>query len=150
MLRLIVLVFALLSLSQAGAASRDDDFLAARDAFRTGDAIRLNALAKRLNGDVLAPYLAYYQLQMRLKDASVEEVRSFIASNADSSLSDRLRADWLRILGQQQNWTLFEAEYPALVSNDDAELACFALQARLQRGDDTVTPGCTAEMAEWR
>ncbi|MEN6586331.1 MAG: transglycosylase SLT domain-containing protein [Sulfuricella sp.] len=138
MFKLIVLVFALLSLSQAGAANRDDDFLAARDAFRTGDAARLNAIAKRLNGDVLAPYLAYYQIQMRLKDASEEEVRSFIASNADTPLSDRLRADWLRMLGRQQNWATFQAEYPALASNDDVELACFALQARLQGGDDSV------------
>ncbi|BCB28303.1 lytic transglycosylase [Sulfurimicrobium lacus] len=138
MFKLIVLVFALLSLSQAGAANRDDDFLAARDAFRTGDAARLNAIAKRLNGDVLAPYLAYYQIQMRLKDASEEEVRSFIASNADSPLSDRLRADWLRILGRQQNWATFQAEYAALASNDDVELACFALQARLQGGDDSI------------
>ncbi|MFN3397525.1 MAG: transglycosylase SLT domain-containing protein [Sulfurimicrobium sp.] len=138
MFRLIVLVFSLLLLSQAGAASRDDDFLAARDAFRAGDAIRLNALAKRLTDSVLAPYLAYYQLQLRIRDASEEEVRGFIAKNADSPLSDRLRADWLRILGQQQNWTLFEMEYPALVNNDDVELACFALQAGLQRGDDAA------------
>ena len=140
MLKLIVLVLALLSLPHAVAASRDDDFLAARDAFRTGDAARINALTKRLEGHVLAPYLAYYQLQMRLRDASAEEVRSFIASNADSALSDRMRADWLRVLGRQQNWTLFQEEYPALVSNDDVELACFALQARMQRGDDTVIP----------
>ncbi|MDP2783947.1 MAG: transglycosylase SLT domain-containing protein [Sulfurimicrobium sp.] len=138
MLRLMVLVFVLLSLPQAVAASRDDDFLAARDAFRAGDAARLNALAKRLEGSVLAPYLAYYQLQMRLRDASAEEVRGFIASNADSSLSDRLRADWLRVLGRQQNWTLFQEEYPALVNNDDVELACLALQARLHHGDDTA------------
>ena len=140
MLKLIVLVLVLLSLPQAVAAGRDDDFLAARDAFRAGDAARFNALANRLEGYVLAPYLAYYQLQMRLRDAGAEEVRSFIASNADSSLSDRMRADWLRVLGRQQNWTLFQEEYPALVSNDDVELACFALQARMQRGDDTVIP----------
>lgn len=136
MLRLIVLVLSLCFLPQAVAAGSDADFLAARDAFRAGDAVRLNALAKRLEGHVLSPYLAYYQLQMRLRDASEEEVRSFIASNADSLLSDRLRADWLRVLGRQQNWVLFQAEYPALVNNDDAELACFALQARLQSSDD--------------
>ncbi len=138
MFKLIVLAFSLLSLSQAGAASHDDDFLAARDAFRAGDALRLGTLAKRLNGSVLAPYLTYYQLQLRIRDASEEEVHGFIARNADSPLSDRLRADWLRILGQQQNWALFEAEYPALVNNDDVELACFALQAGLQRGDDAA------------
>lgn len=120
------------------AASRDEDFLVARDAFRSGDAARMNAIAKRMEGHVLAPYLTYYQLQMRLKDAGAGEVRNFISSNADSPLSDRLRADWLKILGRQQNWALFLEEYPALVNGDDADLACLALQARLQQGDDTV------------
>lgn len=140
MLRLMVLVFFLLLLPQASVASSDDDFLAARDAFRSGDAARFNALAKRLDSYVLAPYVAYYQLQMRLRDASAEEVRSFIASNPDTPLSDRLRADWLRVMGRQQNWALFEEEYPALLNKDDVELACFSLQARLQRGDEAVIP----------
>lgn len=139
MLRLILLLFPLFFFpgSDASAGSRDDDFLVARDAFRVGDMARLNALSKRLEGHVLAPYLSYYQIQMRLKDASAEEVRHFIAENGDSPLSDRLRADWLRVLGQQQNWALFLKEYPSLVNYDD-DLACYALQARLQGGDGSV------------
>lgn len=138
MLKLVTLIFFLLSLPHAFAAGHDDDFLAARDAFRSGDATRLNTLAKRLDAYVLAPYLAYFQLQMRLKDASAAEVREFISNNADTPLSDRLRADWLKILGRQQSWDLFQEEYKALVSREDMELSCFALQGRLLRGDDVV------------
>lgn len=138
MLRLIILVFFLLALPQAFAGSRDDDFLAAREAFRSGDAVRVSLLAKSLKGYVLTPYLAYYQLQMRLNDADADEVRSFIASNVDTPLSDRLRADWLRVLGRKQSWELYREEYPLLANHEDSELACYFLQARMQPGDAAV------------
>jgi soluble lytic murein transglycosylase len=140
MLKSIFLFFSLclFSLTNAAASSADDEFLAGRDAFRKGDAARLNLAAKRLGNHPLAPYLNYYQLLMRLKLASAAEVRGFIAADADSYLAGRLRADWLKILGKQQNWALFLEEYPLLNANNDAELSCFALQARLQRGDADV------------
>ncbi|MDP3687986.1 MAG: transglycosylase SLT domain-containing protein [Sulfurimicrobium sp.] len=128
----------LFSLANAAAGSADDEFLSARDAFRKGDAARLNLAAKRLEHHVLAPYLEYYKLLMRLKEASPSEVRGYIAANAGSYLADRLRADWLKMLGQQQKWALFLEEYPLLDGNDDAELSCFALQARMQRNDPGV------------
>lgn len=130
----------LFPLSSALAGSADDEFLSARDAFRKGDAARLNAAAKRLEHHVLAPYLNYYQMLMRLKDASAAEVRGFIATDADSYLAGRLRADWLKVLGQKQEWTLFLEEYPLLGANEDADLSCFALQARLQRNDPGAFP----------
>lgn len=141
MFKSISLLFSLFlfSLANAVASSVEDEFLAARDAFRKGDAVRLNVAAKRLDHHVLAPYLNYYQIVMRLKDSSAAEVRGFIAANTDSYLANRLRADWLRILGQQQNWALFLEEYSLLSDGgDDDELSCFALQARLQRNDPGV------------
>lgn len=136
MLRLLLVLGSLFPIASfAGSISHDDDFLMAREAFGTGDSARVNAALKRLEGYPLAPYLAYYQLQMRLKDASAGEVRRFMSANTDTPLSDRLRADWLKVLGRQQNWAQFLEEYPALVNNDDAEIACYALQARLSQGD---------------
>jgi soluble lytic murein transglycosylase len=140
MFKLIFLFFSLFlfSLTNAVADGADDEFLAAREAFRKGDAARLNLAAKRLEQHVMAPYLNYYQLLMRLKDASAAEVRGFIAANAGSYLADRLRADWLKVLGQQQKWDLFLEEYPLLSGIEDAELPCLALQAKLQRNDPGV------------
>lgn len=136
MLRLIFLLFVLCPAmpALAGAANPDDEFLAAREAFRDGDAARLAMAARRLEDYPLAPYLIYYQLEMRLKDAAPGEVRTFIKDHADSPLSDRMRADWLRLLGRRQEWALFLEEYPMLAA-DDGELACYALQARLNQGD---------------
>lgn len=133
-----IFLFCSLFLASLAHAGGDDDFLLAREAFRSGDGARLNVLLKRLDGHPLLPYVAYYQLQMRLKDAAPDEIRSFISAHADTPISDRLRADWLRQLGRQQEWTLFLEEYPALVNGDDAELACHALQARLNRGDGEI------------
>ena len=119
----------LLLVGTANAAPGDDDFLAMRDAFRINDTRKLDAYAPRLKGHVLEPYAAYWQLRSRLDDAAPETVRAFLAENKDTFVAERLRADWLKRLGKNQHWDLFEAERAALVE-DDVEIACYALQAR--------------------
>ena len=65
------------------AAGPDDDFLAARDAFRAGNASRLDSYAARLRGYPLEPYIQYWQMRLRLDEATPADVRAFIARNAD-------------------------------------------------------------------
>lgn len=125
----------LLVAAAAQAAGSDDDFLAARKAFRTGNAARLNAYAKRLHGHLLEPYVVYYQLKMRLDDARPDEVDAFIESHRDSPLSDRLRGDWLKVLGKNERWDLFDRLYPEL-QDADLELTCYALQSRARANPD--------------
>ncbi|MBI3938108.1 MAG: transglycosylase, partial [Betaproteobacteria bacterium] len=121
----------------AHGAGQDDDFLAAREAYRVDNAARLDKHAARLKGHLLEPYLAYWQLSLRLDQASPEEVRAFLAVNRDGPLAERLRSEWLKVLGNSQQWELFEQELPLLV-NDDVEITCYALQSRLR-----VNPGET-------
>lgn len=132
----IQLIAALLlsALSWNCAAAPEKDYLALRDAFRAGNAAQVNHYAARLDGHVLEPFAAYLQLQMRLKSATPDEIHDFIGRHDDSHLAGKLRADWLRVLGKNQEWSLFLAEYPQLPA-PDAELACFALQARHAGGD---------------
>ena len=40
---------------------------------------------------------------------------------------DRLRNDWLLLLGQVRDWAAFIAEYPLFRMNDDREVRCYAL-----------------------
>ena len=117
-------------------AADDADFLAARDAFRTGDAARLGRIAARLKNSPLEPYLAYYQLRMRLETADAATIRAFLARPDETPMIDRMRAEWLKLLGKKRQWDAFAAEYPRLLS-EDTELACYALQARrrLQEGE---------------
>jgi len=114
----------------------DVDFLAARDAFRVGDAVRLDRIAARLKHSPLEPYLAYYQLRMRLETADAATVQAFLARPDDTPMIDHMRAEWLKLLGKKQQWDAFAAEYPRLLS-EDTELTCYALQARrsLQEGE---------------
>ena len=134
MRNILVVLLALLS-GYAHGASQDDEFLAAREAFRVNNAARLDTHARRLKGHVLEPYLAYWQISMRLGQAATEDVRAFLSTHREGPLAERLRNEWLKILGKSQQWELFEQELPLLVS-DDVEIICYALQSR-QR----VNPG---------
>jgi len=115
----------------------DADFLAARDAYRTGDAVRLNRAAARLKDSPLEPYLTYYQLRLHLETADAATIKVFLARPDETPVIDRMRAEWLKLLGKKQQWAAFLAEYPHLL-NGDTELACYALQARRQFQEDEV------------
>jgi soluble lytic murein transglycosylase len=124
----LLAVAAALCSSPAVAAS-DDDFLAAREAFRVGDARKLDMYAKKLHGYVLEPYVAYWQLRMRLEDASPAEIRRFIVTHSDTLLASRMLTDWLRQLGRSQQWDLFDAEYPRF-AGDDLDVICYGIQSK--------------------
>ncbi|MEW6313094.1 MAG: transglycosylase SLT domain-containing protein [Pseudomonadota bacterium] len=115
-------------------AGQDGDFLAAREAFQSGDARRLEQHAKRLHGYELEPYVAYWQLRLRLDRATPQEVQDFLAHHRGELVAERMRVEWLKALGEQQKWDLFAATYPQ-VSEADVELKCYALQSRLARKD---------------
>jgi len=115
----------------APAAALDDDFLAAREAFQTGNAARLETHAQRLQGHLLEPYVAYWQLSLTLGEAAPEEVRAFLTANRGGPLAWQLRGEWLKALARRDQWELFDAELP-LHAGADNELACYALQSRLR------------------
>ncbi len=120
-----------------GAVDTDGAFLSARDAFQKGQIDRLNELAEYLTNYPLYPYIAAWQLRSRLADTPPDEVQRFLAAQGDSLAGQRLRGDWLKQLAQGQAWDRFEREYPAFALND-VEVGCYALQARLARGDLTA------------
>lgn len=129
--RLASLLLLAVASGAAGSAGPDDDVLAAREAFRVGDARKLDLYAQRLKGHLLEPYVLYWQLHTRLGTASSGEIRAFIETNRDSPLSERLRHDWLKLLGSRQRWDLFDAELPGL-ARVDIEITCYSLQSKLR------------------
>lgn len=118
-------------------ANQDSDFLAAREAFQSGNAKRLNEHAARLQRHVLWPHVEFYQLRMMLHTTGTGNIRSFLARYDGDLVADRLRTDWLKALGKTRQWQLFEAEYPAAV-NIDTELLCYFYQYRLSVNDTTI------------
>jgi len=123
------ILFALLLIPLVAVADQDADFLAARDAFRAGDAARFDRIAVRLKNSPLEPYLAYYRLRLQLETVDASAIQAFLARPDVTPVIDRLRGEWLKLLGKKQQWDAFAAEYPHLV-NEDTELSCYSLQAR--------------------
>ena len=115
----------------AHGAALDEDFLAARDAFQAGNAGSLETHAQRLHGHLLEPYLAYWQLSLKLDGAAPEDVRAFLTANRDGPLAWQLRGEWLKVLARREQWMLFDAELP-LHAGADNEIVCYALQSRLR------------------
>ncbi len=119
-------------------AQSDADFLAAKAAFDKGDRARLAAVAPRVSGHVLAPYVGYWQLKLGLEDASPATVTAFLERYPNTPLADRLRADWLKLLGRKGIWYRFAIDY-APSASDDVELACYGVLYRWPRdGDDAL------------
>jgi soluble lytic murein transglycosylase len=130
----ILLLLALAA--NAFAAPGDDDFLAMRDALRGKDKSKLEGYAQRLKGHVLEPYAAYWLMRTQLEDAEPAAVRAFLAEYKDTLVAERLRAEWLKRLGKEQQWGVFDAERAALIE-EDIEVTCYALQSRV-RSDATA------------
>ncbi len=125
-------------IAPASGAGRDDDaFRAAADAFRRGQASKVDRYAEQLKGHALEPYVQYWQLKLRLEDADSATVREMLARNEGLLLGEQLRNDWLRVLGKRSQWDDFFAEYPRLAA-EDPDVTCLALQGRWRRGDETA------------
>lgn len=123
------LLLAFLLFPALSAANQEEDFLAARDAFRKGNAGKLDKIAPRLKNSPLEPYLSYYQLRLHWDDTDSSVIKKFLSRTDDTPVIDQFRGEWLKHLGKQQRWETFAAEYPRLL-NTDHELSCYALQQR--------------------
>ena len=105
----------------------DEVILEMSQAFKTGNSKRLTALLPQARGHLLEPWAAYWELRARLDTAAPSEVAQFFTRFAGSYQEDRLRNDWLLLLGQRRYWTDFAAELPLFRMNDDREVRCYAL-----------------------
>jgi len=120
------------------ANAADAATIAAHAALADGDAERIAALAPQVAGTLLEPYLDYWQAALRLRAAEPDDtrVRPFLAHYAGTVLADRLRADWLLVLGAKGDFTAFDAERRRLqVGSDDPQLGCYSLLVRYALDD---------------
>lgn len=122
----------------------DDAFVALREAARNGDAGKAESLAARLPQYPIASYVEYYRLKPRLASAAPDDIRAFLARHHGSAIADRLRNDWLLELGRARDWANFNQQYPLFVLNDDVQVKCYALMARVARGEKVTDEARTA------
>lgn len=105
----------------------DETLLEMQQAFRKGDRKKLEQLLPAARGHVLEPWAAYWELKVRLAEAMPQEVQAFLQRYAGSYQEDRLRNDWLLLLGQRRDWAQFAEQHPGYRMSDDREVRCYAL-----------------------
>lgn len=130
----------------AAESNPDEAFVRARHAAMQGDASRFEAAAARAAGHPLADYLDYWRLRLRVaptrggespqgSDGGADaDVRAFIARHDGKLVADLLRRDWMLDLGRRGEWARLEQEDARWILRDDAQAACYAWLAAVQRG----------------
>ncbi|MEK9802604.1 MAG: lytic transglycosylase domain-containing protein, partial [Curvibacter sp.] len=109
------------------------------EAYKKPDSRRLSALLPQVRGHALEPWAAYWELSARLDEAKPAEIEAFLARYAGSYQEDRLRNDWLLLLGRRQDWGRFQAEHAKFRMQDDPEVRCHALHAAyVTQGEDVA------------
>ena len=137
--RISVLPVLTLALLAMPASAKDADFhlLGTYDAYRAGDPIKLARHAEKIEGHVLTPWVEYWRLSLKLEDATTSEAREFFAKYGNTYVAERLRGDWLKVLGKRADWKEFEREL-ADYARDDLEIRCYAWMSRAARGDESA------------
>ena len=111
----------------------DDRFMALRDAALHNDAKAVQMHASQLSNYMIPSYVDYYVLRTRLPSASAAEIQHFLKKYEGSAIADRLRNDWLLLLGFRRDWANFDQMLPAYVVNDDHQVKCYALLSKAEK-----------------
>ena len=123
----------------------DSTILEMAQAFQKGNKARLTQLLPQARGHMLEPWAAYWELNARLDTATPQEVQDFLSRYAGTYQEDRLRNDWLLLLGQRRDWTTFEAEHGRFRMNDDPQVRCYALLVQ-HVAEGTASPAMVEEV----
>jgi soluble lytic murein transglycosylase len=123
----------------------DSTILEMAQAFQKGNKARLTQLLPQARGHMLEPWAAYWELNARLDTATPKEVQDFFSRYAGTYQEDRLRNDWLLLLGQRRDWTTFEAEHGRFRMNDDPQVRCYALLVQ-HVAEGTASPAMVDEV----
>ena len=126
--------------AQGANSASDSVLLDMNQAFKRGDRKKLAQLLPQARGHTLEAWAAYWELKARLGEASAQEVQDFITRYAGSYQEDRLRNDWLLLLGQRRDWSNFAAEHPQYRMGDDKEVRCYALLVESLKSGPTAQP----------
>jgi soluble lytic murein transglycosylase len=108
----------------------DDRFHALRDAALNEDNAAAQNYAKQLTNFDIPAYVEYYALRARLRSAQPAEVYEFLRKYENLAIADRLRNDWLLVLGLRADWTNFDRLLPQFVLADDSQVKCYAMLSK--------------------
>ncbi len=141
----VILSGAALAQSQRG----DGAIVEMSEASKRGDKARLTALLPQVRGHALEPWGVYWEMKARLQEASSAEVQAAMQNLAGTYQEDRLRNDWLLLLGQRRDWSALSAEYAKYRMNDDREVRCYALHVDRLRGAASGEAAAQEVLRNW-
>jgi len=124
-----MVLFCLAFVSAPALATPDQALLQhARESYAAKNETALAQDLAQLNEQqyILAPYADYWLMLLRLDKADNVEVQNFLTRYADLPFSERLRGEWLKKLGKQQDWEAFFDQYPHY-NREDIAVQCYAL-----------------------
>ncbi|QUN28614.1 lytic transglycosylase domain-containing protein [Cupriavidus sp. KK10] len=124
----------------------DEAFTALREAARRNDVERAYAISATLVDYPVPSYVEYFRIKPQLFDASGlaridapdDQVRAFLQRYKGDAIADRMRNDWLLVLGKKRDWANFDVEYPQFALKDDTQVECYALLSRALKGQNVA------------
>lgn len=128
--------------TSAFALSDQELFQRARESYNAKNEAALANDYAQLDAEqyLLAPYADYWLMLLRLDKAQNEEVENFLAKYGNYPFAERMRGEWLKKLGKQQDWQTFFEQYPNY-KRDDVAVQCYALFGR------SVAEGAGSDLA---
>lgn len=117
--------------SVEGLAAKRADFLRAERALKQGDRPGFESLRDRLRDYPLYPYLRFAELG-DLKTASDPPMAAFSSEFPDTPLAERVRAVYVKRLGQEKHWAELARVYRQ--EDEGAERRCLYLRALSETG----------------
>ena len=123
----------------------DRMFIDLREAAKKNDVFRTQQLASNLVNYSFDDYVAYFRIKPQLFDSAGgarndysadAQVVAFLNQYQGTALADRLRNDWLLVLGKRKDWSRFDAEYAKFVLDDDTQVKCYSLLSKLSQGEN--------------
>ena len=125
----------------------DRMFIDLREAARKNDVFRTQQLSANLANYPFDDYVAYFRIKPQLFDSAGgprndysadTQVVAFLNQYQGTALADRMRNDWLLVLGKRKDWARFDAEYAKFVLDDDTQVKCYSLLSKLSQGENST------------
>ncbi|QKM65534.1 lytic transglycosylase [Polynucleobacter tropicus] len=122
----------------------DRMFIDLREAAKKNDVFRTQQLSSALVNYPFDDYVAYFRIKPQLFDSSGDprndyaadsQVLAFLSQYQGTALADRMRNDWLLVLGKRKDWARFDVEYAKFVLDDDTQVKCYSLLSKLSQGE---------------
>ena len=123
----------------------DRMFIDLREAARKNDVFRTQQLSSNLANYPFDDYVAYFRIKPQLFDgaggargdySADAQVVTFLNQYQGTALADRMRNDWLLVLGKRKDWARFDVEYAKFVLDDDTQVKCYSLLSKLSQGEN--------------